>query len=377
MKLSQLMDKDRLDLLIQEDLIRVKYSDDGEYRTLGYTDKAQYTKGSWDNPEVQICRGLIVDREDNVVARPYSKFFNYGQPEAYVDFDAPVEVTDKIDGSLGILFLDKAGELKVATRGSLNSDQALWATEWLRNNPDILDVAHPALPHTTILVEIVYPDNRIVLDYGGFEGLILLGSVHIDSGTYIGPQDTATMFKWRGDITTTFSYRTLNEALLAPPRRNAEGLVVRYLNVDKQVKIKQEDYVRLHSAIFHLSKRTIWEFRSENGMDADISTILEGLPDELHQWAKQVDNELVECYGSYVRQAREIFDEITNSGKAQLTRKEFYEKINGIPQPLFSLVFLMFDGKDISNMRMDPILKYLKPHYRGDDKAYFMPEGGE
>lgn len=352
MKLSQLMDKDRLDLLIQEDLIKVNYSNDGEYRTLGYTDKAQYTKGSWDNPEVQICRGLIVDSKDNVVARPYSKFFNYGQPEAYVDFNAPVEVTDKADGSLGILFLDKAGEINVATRGSFNSDQALWATEWLRNHPDTLNAHHPALPNTTILVEIVYPDNRIVLDYGGFEGLILLGSVHIDSGAYMGPQDTASVFEWRGNITTTFNYRTLNEAIEAPPRPNAEGLVVRYLNVDKQVKIKQEDYLKAHAYLTNCTPLQIWRKVREGYILEDF---LQEAPDEFIPLVTQYYTELVANMEDIRRRVNSEWDLLQQSLPEDHSRKQLADAAKDNPHS--PALFMLADGKDIEPY----LLKKVKP----------------
>jgi putative RNA ligase len=39
----------------------------------------------------------------------------------------------------------------------------------------------------TVLVEIVYPANRIVLDYGGLDDLILLGAVDIATGRTFGP----------------------------------------------------------------------------------------------------------------------------------------------------------------------------------------------
>ena len=70
------------------------------------------------------CRGLIVDERDGgVVARPYRKFFNHDQPDAPpLDVTAPVTVTDKLDGSLGILYREPSGAVAVATRGSFASD---------------------------------------------------------------------------------------------------------------------------------------------------------------------------------------------------------------------------------------------------------------
>lgn len=58
------------------------------------------------NPTTRTCRGLIVhSTTGRVLARPWAKFVNHGRPEAEtLDLAAPVEVTDKLDGSLGILY---------------------------------------------------------------------------------------------------------------------------------------------------------------------------------------------------------------------------------------------------------------------------------
>src|SRR5437667_215953 len=71
-----------------------------------YTKKAQY-ENVW--TEVTCtCRGLIVDTTTGqVIARPFRKFFNYGQPGApALGLHDPAVTTDKADGSLGILYPD-------------------------------------------------------------------------------------------------------------------------------------------------------------------------------------------------------------------------------------------------------------------------------
>jgi RNA ligase len=67
---------------------------------LNYTASCQYSR-SWNHVTKQ-CRGLIVDGNGFVVARPWPKFFNYGEhEEGAFDLNAPAVVTDKLDGSLG------------------------------------------------------------------------------------------------------------------------------------------------------------------------------------------------------------------------------------------------------------------------------------
>lgn len=207
------------------------------YTLYSYSKSAPWTPGAFDNPFVRAARGLIVDLDGNVVARPWDKFFNYGQEGCdQIDPSAEVEVTDKADGSLGILHLSPEGRPHIATRGSFVSEQATTATQWIQEMSSDLDIEFAE--YWTFLFEIIYPENHIVVDYGGFEGLVLLGAVHISSGTYIGPDAAQEILGWFGRTTEVFAYKTLKEALEAPPRDNAEGMVVRQGN--KMLKIKQE-----------------------------------------------------------------------------------------------------------------------------------------
>src|SRR5690348_14694447 len=128
-----------------------------------YTPRCAF-EGAWDD-DTLACRGLILrvdqpwsdsERIVEVAARPFDKFFNLGEG-GRAPASALVEVTEKLDGSLGILFRH-AGGFRVATRGAFQSEQALWASEFLQS----YDLR--ALPDAlTLLVEIIYPGNRIVV----------------------------------------------------------------------------------------------------------------------------------------------------------------------------------------------------------------------
>src|SRR6187402_342704 len=88
----------------EQGYVRVNtHPDDPELFILNYTEKAAY-EGVWNNVTLN-CRGLIVDAGNWLIARPFPKFFNYGQPGCpEIDLDEPVVVSDKLDGSLGILY---------------------------------------------------------------------------------------------------------------------------------------------------------------------------------------------------------------------------------------------------------------------------------
>ena len=217
-----------------------------------YTDACAFAR-MW-NDTTRMCRGLIWDSHSlELLARPFGKFFNYGEPGApEIPLSAAVEVTDKLDGSLGIVYPTPDGQWSIATRGSFDSEQARHATELFRAR--YADGFTPP-PTATLLVEIMYPGNRIVVDYGSTDDLFLLGAVDITTGITCGPN----VFDWPGPRAATFGCRSFAEALALPPRRNAEGIVVRQMFTDIRVKIKQEDYKALHRVIFGCTKRRLWE----------------------------------------------------------------------------------------------------------------------
>ena len=138
-----------------------------------YSQKTQY-EGHWD--EVTLaCRGLIVNSSTGkVIVRPFPKFFNYEEVQDQVPWRGSdyVYVQEKMDGSLGILFYyGETMEWVLATRGSFTSAQAVRGMEILRSKYT-LDAFEKSVAY---LVEIIYPENRIVVDYGK-EKITFLGA---------------------------------------------------------------------------------------------------------------------------------------------------------------------------------------------------------
>jgi RNA ligase len=289
---------------------------------LNYTDKAQLADADFwaAHPALSHCRGLIYNSYTNeIVARPFRKFWNHNQPAAdKIDLKERVYATDKVDGSLGIMYREPSGDLAIATRGSFTSDQALHATHLLRTKYQ-MSLAGPRDPREryhaaddeTFLFEIVYPENRIVLDYHGADELILLGSVEIDSGYVSLPAAASIHLDWTGWTAQTFGYNTLGDALAAAPRPNAEGFVIATRGGEKMVKIKQEDYVRLHKIIFGLTEKSIW--RALVAGDS-LDSLLEPLPDEFHAWVREVYGRLKGAASTWGEGVREEYRRIIDAG---------------------------------------------------------------
>src|SRR5882757_9645331 len=102
-RLEKLFDLAEFHKAVDDRYVRVQEHPTLPFFIANYTEQAQYDK-YW-TPVTRQCRGLIFDENDNVISRPYPKFFNYGDELAgQLDLDAPAFMTDKLDGSLGISY---------------------------------------------------------------------------------------------------------------------------------------------------------------------------------------------------------------------------------------------------------------------------------
>lgn len=309
---------------------------------LNYTERCQFEAGAWNNVTLQ-CRGLIYDPDTmEVVARPFRKFFNYGQRGApELDLGAPASVTDKLDGSLGIPYPTGNG-YAIATRGSFTSEQALHASALWRERY----AGYRPPPELTLLFEVVYPSNRIVVDYGLTDDLFLLGAVDIASGRSLPPDAIV----WPGPRAARYDYASLADALTASPRKNAEGLVVHLLDSDERVKLKQEDYIALHRIVTGLSERVVWEHLRAGNALVDL---LAPLPDEFHEWTGEVAARLLATVERNAAEVERAYSTILASLPEGYSRKDF--ALQAAQFPVRAALFKRHDGKNYRSILWDEV----------------------
>lgn len=327
------------------------HPEDENVRIFNYTQTCQFS-GEWDDVTRQ-CRGLIMNiATGEVLARPFPKFFNYGEHQSK-GWDIPKGVPcvyEKLDGSLGILY-ELNGKAWIATRGSFVSEQAVWATNWWREHVNVV----PVKGHTH-LFEIIYPENRIVVNYD-FSGLVHLATLDKDGRaiSWSWPEPVRSVRKI--DITDLEELAKLDEP-------NSEGFVCHFEDEDVRLKIKFPEYVRLHKLVTGLSEIAIWEnLREGKGTDE----LLEKVPDEFFQWVKGVQERLVGEFMAIEGEAREHFARIEDLMHSALvgggSRKEWAEQIQRMKHP--ALGFHMLDKKDYSHI----IWKMIRPHGQSSFKV--------
>jgi RNA ligase len=314
-----------------------------------YSRTTQYD-GMWDDITLN-CRGLVLDLEGNVIAKPFPKFFNY---EEHKPEDIPnenFEVYEKMDGSLGIIF-HYEGEWLIATRGSFASEQAIKGKEMLdKLNKSALIAGY------TYLAEIIYPENRIVVDYGDVEKLVVLGAYNNETGKEV-KVDEMVNEGWE----VVMKYKTWGEdweTLKKEISKDNEGYVIRFSG-GMRMKIKGTEYVRLHKILTNFSNKDIWELLKN---DEPLEPFLERVPDEFDKWVKAVVMNLRYSFYSIDERAGKLHDGFRygkfNDKEVEPTKKEFAEYVKQFPLELSAVMFKMWDKRPYDYI----IWNMLKPKY--------------
>lgn len=330
---------DEIDALIKAKLISARPHPTLPLFVYNYTAGAQGLPIKDWTPALCDCRGLILDAQGEVVGRPFKKFWNYEQVLDQIPSDLPFTVWEKLDGSLGIV-CNYRGNLVVATRGSFESDQAKFATKWLAEQLP----GWVPLEGLTYLAEIIYPENRIVVDYGDVHALKLLAVMDAD-----GTESLATFYAEKWDKAQAYTAPKHIAELFNGVRDNAEGYVVRWDNGFRS-KVKFEEYCRLHRLITQVSTRSIWELMRANKSTCEL---VDRVPEAFKSWVQSVTGDLQKGFDEIIHES--LLDFAARNHGA--TRKEFAEVAKTRKYP--KLLFALLDGRAYDDM----IWKMVEPRW--------------
>ncbi len=307
----------------EDGLVTRRESANKRFVIFNYTVKTQLER-LW-TPITLVSRGIIFDVQmGRLVACPMKKFFNYRETEEnqpYPLFEKAhkgFEAAKKIDGSLGIVYWDYYdNQLKVATRGTFESEQAIWATRFLKEKlSKKIQWALEDLStnRKTPLVEIVYPDNRIIVDYKGENNLYLLQIVDNNTGETSPYQKVAEYARYIGmSYAEVLNVHDLNELTFLQSQIKAtkeEGYVVRFHD-GHLVKFKGEDYLQVAKALAHFNNKTIFEL-ARDGKDLLEYFAEYSLPDELYSQSQDTYDRYIEAVNAEYSRWEEIFKSVPN-----------------------------------------------------------------
>ena len=254
-------------------------------RIYKYSQECVFSR-AWDEITLNM-RGTVLDTEGNQISNPFPKFFNLEElePLGISLPNASYKVYDKADGSLIEVFRYN-GELVVSSAGSFSSAQSEVAEKLLKSKyAHLLDKIEN---RHTYLFELIFPANKIVLDYGQEEKLVLLAIRDTLSGYQLSSDALRYMREVGFDVIDEIkmSLNELKEEVKRTDFINKEGFVLVYDN-GFMVKMKYAEYFRLHKIISNVNEKFIWEFVSQ-GKPINLDNI----PDETFQFIKDTEKSL-------------------------------------------------------------------------------------
>ncbi len=349
--IHRLFDVEKLDKYIEDGYISRRSHPHLDLYVLDYTAKCQFD--SFWNKITLHCRGLVVNSQGDIVGNCLNKFFNYDDPTvANVLRDGPVHVTDKLDGSYLAVSLYK-DELIVNTRASFESEQALVAKAIIDSRPDYQAALQAICAEATAIFEVIYPANRIVLDYRGLVDIVFIGAVarfELTDGKQLWTP--ADKLNWPGRSVEHFEFKTYAEAIAMPPRENAEGIVIYFERTGERLKVKQDDYKALHFIMTNCTAKRLWAHMAVNATKHLIDI------DKPKHWA------------SYLKLDPEIAKQVLVAGEGWLDKY-----ITNVPDEFYQWVQekLVFFPAEVERLRTAAQLEYerLLAEVDGDRSKFF------
>lgn len=288
-----------------------------------YSELAQFSK-RWDEVTL-LARALITDHSGNIVARSFPKNFNMGERDDE-ELTGDFVVQEKCDGSVGLIF-NYDGKWHVASRGSFISDQARKAQQLLDDKYDVTALD----PELAYSVEIIYPENQIVVNYGEREELIFLAAFCQD-GTEKFPQ----IAKSGMPAVKVYDFEDFRD-IKKLDWSNSEGFVVRF-DSGFRVKIKFENYLVLHRSLTNLSNLAVWEWYMSG---KPLEEFVTNVPDEFMGFVQHCWDDLADEATKILASTQETFAKLQH-----LDRRSFALQIKD--DPYRRILFAMLDKKPVS-----------------------------
>lgn len=204
------------------------------------------------HPVVMECRGIILDKDLNIVCRPFDRFFNLGEGEderQNIDWTTAT-VCEKLDGSLIKIYF-WSGEWHCGTSGTAFAESNVGS--WDMSFADLVEkaidgdlnewcVENSLDEDNTYLFELTSPYNRVVTPYTETK-LTLLAIRDTPSGKYYQKDSWCAT-----DVVKTYSFNNAQDAVQMANDLPAmeEGYVVYNTEGIPVMKIKNPSYVAIH-----------------------------------------------------------------------------------------------------------------------------------
>jgi RNA ligase len=316
------------------------------YRLASYTDFQQ--------PSAIECRGIMFEVNGNdavrLAALPMEKFFNLNENPSTIGLDltSVEEIQEKADGSLMSTYFHN-GELRLKSKGSLFSEQAIAAMKWLdrptnKHFKNVLTLAamegaNPA----TVNLEWCAPEHRIVLGYME-PSLKILNMREHETGDYV--YNLITYFEKEWLVESLQVADPVAFVASIPSMTDIEGYVIR-LASGQRVKVKCDWYLSLHHAKDSVNNpRRLFEAILDEGID-DLRSLFHTDPlamrtiDEMQVKVDHIYNGMVKAVEAFYEENK------TLDRKAYAIKGQQDETLKSGALSYFGLAMNKYVGKSV------------------------------
>ena len=286
------------------------------------------------NPVAREIRGIIFDDRGNIVARPYHKFFNYGEPLCTVDSKETADSTMKIDGSLVTAFIYN-NQLYFASKGSFKS----WVVKKAYKIAD--DRIHDLVREfrgKTVIFELVDPEHPIVLQYIKPQ-LILTGIRDNETGAYTAPSEVQEIADSYSIPHTNIVHRESEIYSIVKEVQGWQGKegVVAYAS--DLCKIKSQWYLRMHSVVSWIvaENRDVVEKRVRHLL---INNELDDIYPMMLETHKRIVDDIVgratQEIRDFERTVKQVLAEVQGMARKDVA---LYMQARDVPKPVRAVIF--------------------------------------
>jgi RNA ligase len=196
--------------------------------------------------------------------------------------------------------------------------------------------------------------NRIVVDYGDREELVLLSKIRTSDGNEVSHAELMNNYSDLFTVVKTFDFdiNSVNDLKELKEIENKEGYVIRFED-GFRVKVKFSEYVRLHGILTNVSNLTVWEHLKNN---YNFDELLDRVPDEFYNWLKRTTRELEIQYNDIERLA--LLDFVRIYHVNEITERSLFAE-QAKKSQYRSILFKLYDKRKYS----DIIWKQIRPVY--------------
>lgn len=340
--------------------------------TCGYLVSLKYDQvnSPMADPVVRECRGAVVDiRDGKILAHPFDKFWNLGDPLADEIDWSTAYAQDKLDGSLMVVYWDPTmfdigGSWRVASSGhptaggSYGKDATKTFADVFWDTWEEHHMLAPPYRCITYMFELTAPDNRIVCKYD-VRRVTFLGARNLDVGVEVSRDlcvKWAAEANWpivtHGKVTSAAGVQLMVRDI--DPLKN-EGVVV-VDHCHRRVKVKNARYVQLHHmlGVGASAERVVDLWKT-----GEIGELLATLPELAPEITRHLEKlDLVAGHASWLtREAHQQAVVAPDGDYSKAVRKAFAARVKD--SPFSSLCFKLFGNINFSFADVHAALRQL------------------